>query len=58
MKLSKEELLGIVRHGLTFVGGLVITGGLIDSGLYAELTGGVLTIAGVIWSILDKRKKA
>lgn len=58
MKLSKEELLGIVRHGLTFVGGLVITGGLIDSGLYAELTGGVLTLAGVIWSILDKRKKA
>jgi len=58
MKLSKEELLGIVRHGLTFVGGLVITGGLIDSGLYAELTGGVLSIAGVIWSILDKRKKA
>lgn len=58
MKLTKEELLGIVRHGLTFVGGLVITGGLIDSGLWAELTGGVLTLAGVVWSIIDKRKKA
>jgi len=58
MKLTKEELLGIVRHGLTFVGGLVITGGLIDSGLWAELTGGVLTLTGVIWSIIDKRKKA
>jgi hypothetical protein len=58
MKISKEELLGIVRHGLTFIGGIVITGGLIDSGLFAELTGGVLTLTGVIWSILDKRKKA
>lgn len=58
MKLTKEELLGIVRHGLTFLGGVVITGGLIDSGLWAELSGGVLTLAGVIWSIIDKRKKA
>lgn len=58
MKLTKEELLGIVRHGLTFIGGIVITGGLIDSGLYSELSGGVLTLAGVIWSIIDKRKKA
>lgn len=58
MKLSKEELLGIVRHGLTFLGGIIITGGLIDSGLWAELSGGVLTLAGVVWSIIDKRKKA
>jgi len=58
MKLSKEELLGIVRHGLTFLGGIIITGGLLDAGLWAELSGGLLTVAGVIWSILDKRKKA
>lgn len=58
MKLTKEELLGIVRHGLTFIGGIVITGGLIDSGLYSELSGGILTLAGVIWSIIDKRKKS
>lgn len=58
MKLTKEELLGIVRHGLTFLGGIVITGGLIDSGLWTELSGGVLTLSGVIWSIIDKRKKS
>lgn len=58
MKLTKEELLGIVRHGLTFIGGIVITGGLIDSSLYSELSGGILTLAGVIWSIIDKRKKS
>lgn len=58
MKISKEQLLGIVRHGLTFLGGFIVTGGLIDSGMYAELSGAILTLAGVIWSILDKRKKA
>lgn len=56
MKFTKEELLGIVRHGLTFLGGIIITGGLIDSGLWAELSGGVLTLSGVVWSIIDKRK--
>lgn len=58
MKLSKEEFLGLVRHGLTFVGGVIITGGLLDAGLYTELSGGLLTIAGVVWSILSKRKSA
>lgn len=55
MKLSKEELLGIVRHGLTFIGGVIIAGGLLDSGLWSEISGGVLTLTGLIWSILNKR---
>ena len=55
MKLSKEELLGIVRHGLTFLGGLVMAGGLLDQGLWVELSGGLLTLTGVLWSILNKR---
>ncbi len=58
MKLSKEEFLGLVRHGLTFVGGVIVAGGLLDTGLYTELSGGLLTIAGVVWSILSKRKSA
>jgi len=55
MKLSKEELLGIERHGLTFIGGVIIAGGLLDAGLWAEISGGVVTLAGVVWSILNKR---
>jgi hypothetical protein len=55
MKISKEELLGIVRHGLTFIGGVILTGGLLDAGLWTEISGGVITLAGVIWSILNKR---
>jgi hypothetical protein len=30
MKLTKEQVLGIVRHALTFIGGIVIARGLVD----------------------------
>ena len=56
MKLSKDQLLGIVRHSLTFIGGILITKGLIDESLFTELTGGILTLTGAIWSIINKKK--
>jgi len=56
MKFSKEQLLGIVRHSLTFIGGILITKGLIDEGMVNELIGGVITLTGAIWSIVAKNK--
>lgn len=56
MKLSKEQLLGILRHTLTFVGGILITKGLIDETILTEIIGGVTTLAGAIWSIIVKNK--
>jgi hypothetical protein len=56
MKLTKEQLLGIVRHTLTFVGGIVVMKGLVDEATVTEITGGVLTLAGAIWSIIAKNK--
>ena len=49
MKLSKEQLLGIIRHTLTFVGGIVVARGLVDETLVTEIIGGVLTLTGAIW---------
>lgn len=54
MKLTKEQLLGIVRHTLTFVGGIVVMKGIVDEATVTEITGGVLTLAGAIWSIIAK----
>ena len=51
MKLNKEQVMGIVRHALTFIGGIVVMKGLVD-----EVVGGVMTLVGAIWSILDKKK--
>jgi len=55
MKLSKERILGIVRHTLTFVGGLLIAKGLIDEATVTEIIGGVITLTGTIWSVIDKK---
>lgn len=54
MKLTKEQVLGIVRHTLTFVGGIVVAKGLIDEAIVSEIIGGVLTLTGAIWSIVAK----
>lgn len=56
MKLTKEQVLGIIRHSLTFIGGILITKGLIDESTANEIIGGVITLAGTIWSVVDKTK--
>jgi hypothetical protein len=56
MKLTKEQLLGVVRHAVTFIGGVLVMKGLIDDSLVQELLGGATTLAGAIWSIIDKNK--
>ena len=55
MKLTKEPVLGIIRHTLTFVGGILITKGLLDETVVTELIGGVCTLTGAIWSIVAKK---
>ena len=37
MKLTKDQLLGVIRHALTFIGGILITKGLVDEGLFSEI---------------------
>jgi hypothetical protein len=56
MKLTKEQLMGILRHGLTFIGGLLIMKGVVDEAAVEEVIGGVITLAGTIWSIVVKNK--
>jgi hypothetical protein len=55
MKLTKEQIMGIIRHALTFVGGIFIMKGLVDKTLVSEIVGGVMTLTGAIWSIVDKK---
>jgi hypothetical protein len=57
MKLSKEQLMGIIRHTLTFVGGILVMKGLVDETMATEIIGGLTTLTGAIWSIIEKNKK-
>jgi hypothetical protein len=55
MKLTREQVLGIVRHVLTFAGGIVIAKGVADENTVNEIIGGVITLVGTIWSIVSKK---
>lgn len=54
MKLTREQVMGIIRHTLTFVGGIVVAKGLADEATVTEIIGSVLTLTGAIWSIVAK----
>jgi len=51
----KEQILGLIRHILTFAGGLVVAKGLIDQTQEMELIGAVIAIIGSIWSVVSKK---
>ena len=53
--MNKNAILGVVRHVLTFGGGFFTQSGLASG---EEITTGIsalVTLIGVIWSILNKR---
>jgi hypothetical protein len=53
--IVKEQVLGLIRHALTFAGGLLIAKGLISESVSFDIIGGVMTLVGSIWSILSKK---
>jgi hypothetical protein len=55
--MKKDQVLGLLRHTLTFVGGLLVAKGFIDETTITEIIGGVLTLTGAFWSLVEKAKK-
>lgn len=53
--MTKEQKLGIVRHVLTFVGGILLAKGLVDESLLTDMVASIMVLVGGFWSILDKR---
>lgn len=56
--MNRVVVLGVIRHALTFVGGIFVAKGLVDETLLPEITGAVITLVGAVWSILDKKQPA
>ena len=56
--MTLEQILGIVRHSLTFIGGMLIMKGTIDATEWAELSGSLIAVIGGIWSIVVKNEKS
>jgi hypothetical protein len=57
MKLTKEQIEGLIRHTLTAVGGAVVMLGLASEGFVTEIIGGVMTAVGFVWSFVEKVKR-
>jgi hypothetical protein len=57
MKITKEQVFGVLRHGLTFAGAVLLIKGYVSEGQWYELSGAAMTLLSVIWSIFDKTPK-
>ena len=53
--MNKEKVLGLLRHTLTFVGGVLVAKGIVDETMLAEVVGAFVTIVGGVWSVLVKK---
>jgi hypothetical protein len=55
--MNKEQILGILRHCLTFAGGILLAKGYVEEALLEEVIGSIVTIVGAAWSIKIKTEK-
>jgi hypothetical protein len=49
-----DKIKGLIRHILTFLGGYLVTQGIIDEQTLTEIVGAVITIIGFVWSWTEK----
>jgi hypothetical protein len=53
--VQKEQILGLVRHGLTFIGGILVAKGLASEGQIMDMVGMLMTFIGTLWSVLSNK---
>ena len=53
-KLEGQIFMGVVRHGLTTLGGIFLASGYGNNSQWQSIAGGLLTAAGVAWSAYQK----
>ena len=54
--MSQEQVLGMVRHFLTILGGAVVAKGVTDEGTMTMIVGGIVSVIGVLWSVYSNKK--
>lgn len=53
--MTTEQKLGVIRHGLTALGGVFVARGQVQDGQIGEVVGALMVIIGFVWSLLSKR---
>jgi hypothetical protein len=54
--MNTAVILGIVRHLLTGLGGAVVAQGWASEEMVTQGIGAIVTLAGLAWSIVDKKR--
>ena len=54
IKNKEEKVMGIIRHSLTFLGGILVMRGVVQESLVHELIGSLVSIIGISWSLIKK----
>ena len=54
--MTKEQILGIVRHALTFIGGIFVIKGIASEAMTDEVIGAIMTAVGSVWSYVKNGK--
>jgi len=55
--MNKEQVLGFVRHILTFGGGYAVARGWLDEQTMLSLVGAGVTVVGFVWSMFFAPEK-
>jgi hypothetical protein len=53
--MNKEQVLGMIRHALTFIGGVLVIKGLSSEANVEETIGAVMTAIGFLWSVIKNK---
>jgi hypothetical protein len=53
----RDQLLGLVRHVLTFGGGYLIGQGIADAATVEVAVSAIITLVGIGWSFIDKKPR-
>lgn len=53
--VNSDEFDGLMRHGLSTVGGGLVAHGVLDATQWSTISGGIAVAVAVIWSVASKR---
>ena len=54
--MKKEQILGIIRHALTAIGGSAVILGYYYESTVTQIRAVLMTTIGFVWSVVDKNK--
>ena len=52
--MKQEQIMGIVRHSLSALGGWLVYKGYVDAADIEALSGVILTLIATVWSVVSK----